>query len=224
MNSDFICLTLNFKIMALFKSFVLGEVRKSVANVTMYSGANGYSIARGKRSRIRNPRTPGQLTQRAKMKALFDVSLRFSPAAELGFPRRKAGSTFYNAFVQANMDAVSVGKDYEVEIDYEKVVCSTGTLQHGDVTIAVNDGVATVTQEEQERWSVLANPTDRLYVVVYEKTSGEMIVKPCRERQESGSTSIVLEPGWSEENLVFYVFMLSRDKRKVSNSVVVRPE
>ena len=38
--------------MALFKSFVLGEVRKSVANITMYSGANGYSIARGKRSTI----------------------------------------------------------------------------------------------------------------------------------------------------------------------------
>lgn len=55
--------------MALFKSFVLGEVRKSVANITMYAGANGYSIARGKRSTMRNPRTPGQLTQRAKMKA-----------------------------------------------------------------------------------------------------------------------------------------------------------
>ena len=46
--------------MALFKSFVLGEVRKSVANITMYAGANGYSIARGKRSTMRNPRTPGQ--------------------------------------------------------------------------------------------------------------------------------------------------------------------
>ena len=43
--------------MALFKSFVLGEVRKSVANITMYSGANGYSIARGKRSTMRNPKT-----------------------------------------------------------------------------------------------------------------------------------------------------------------------
>ena len=62
--------------MALFKSFVLGEVRKSVANITMYSGANGYSIARGKRSTMRNPKTPGQLAQRAKMKALQKVLLR----------------------------------------------------------------------------------------------------------------------------------------------------
>lgn len=37
--------------MALFKSFVLGDVRKSVANITMYAGANGYSIAEGRETR-----------------------------------------------------------------------------------------------------------------------------------------------------------------------------
>lgn len=210
--------------MALFKSFVLGEVRKSVANVTMYSGANGYSIARGKRSTIRNPKTPGQLTQRAKMKVLLGVSLYFSPAAELGFPRRKAGSTFYNAFVKANMDAVSVDENYETEIDYERITCSAGSLQPGKVAITVNEGNAMVTQEAQDRWSVVANPTDKLYVAVYDKTSKEMIVEPCRERRESGSTPIALDADWSKENLVFYVFMLSKDKRKASDSVVVQPE
>ncbi len=114
--------------MALFKSFVLGEVRKSVANITMYSGANGYSIARGKRSTMRNPKTPGQLAQRAKMKALQKVSLYFAPAAELGFPGRKAGSTFYNAFVKANMKAVTVDEEYRPTIDYEKIVCAEGSL------------------------------------------------------------------------------------------------
>ncbi|MEI3421502.1 MAG: hypothetical protein V8R91_10885 [Butyricimonas faecihominis] len=48
------------------------------------------------------------MTQRAKMKALQVASLYFAPAAELGFPGRKAGSTFYNAFVKGNMKAVTV--------------------------------------------------------------------------------------------------------------------
>ena len=76
--------------MALFKSFVLGEVRKSVANITMYAGANGYSIARGKRSTMRNPRTPGQLTQRAKMKASRRKPLGGKKVgrADLGFRKR----------------------------------------------------------------------------------------------------------------------------------------
>ena len=76
--------------MALFKSFVLGEVRKSVANITMYSGANGYSIARGKRSTMRNPKTPGQLAQRAKMKALKGFAV-FCSGGRIRFPGKKGG-------------------------------------------------------------------------------------------------------------------------------------
>ena len=206
--------------MALFKSFVLGEVRKSVANITMYSGANGYCIARGKRSTMRNPKTPGQLAQRAKMKALQKVSLYFAPAAELGFPGRKAGSTFYNAFVKANMQAVAVDEEYNPTIDYEKIVCAEGSLQDGTLAVSLNEDqdMITITQEAQSRWSVVANPTDVLYVVVYEKTGNQMIVEPCRNRQENGVTTISLDSGWVKENLEVYAFMLSKDKRKVSNS------
>lgn len=206
--------------MALFKSFLLGDVRKSVANVTMYAGANGYSIARGKRNTVRNPRTPGQLTQRAKMKALEEASRYFALAAELGFPGRKAGSSCYNAFVKANMAAVSVNEEYEATIDYEKISCAVGSLLGMDATITVDEEntTATVVQEGQTRLSVMANPTDVLYVVMYDKTSRGMIVEPCRNRRESGSTLILLDAGWKKENMVFYFFMLSKDKRKASNS------
>ena len=206
--------------MALFKSFVLGEVRKSVANITMYSGANGYSIARGKRSTMRNPKTPGQLAQRAKMKALQKVSLYFAPAAELGFPGRKAGSTFYNAFVKANMQAVTVDEEYNPTTDYEKIVCAEGSLQDGTLAVALNEeqNIVTITQEAQSRWSVVANPTDVLYGGIYEKTGNQMIVEPCRNRQENGVTTISLDSGWVKENLEVSAFMLSKDKRKVSKS------
>ena len=212
--------------MALFKSFLLGDVRKSVANVTMYAGANGYSIARGKRSTVRNPKTPGQLTQRAKLKALEETSWYFAPAAALGFPGRKGGRTFYNAFVQNNMEAVTVDENYVPTVDHEKLKCAAGSLQNSKVTVTVNEEShkVIVSQEAQTRWNAVANPTDVLHVVVYEKTGKTMIVEPCRSRQEAGSTSIAMDEGWSKENLVFYAFMLSKDKRKASNSVVVQPE
>lgn len=212
--------------MALFKSFLLGDVRKSVANVTMYAGANGYSIARGKKSTIRNPRTPAQLTQRAKMKALQEMSLYFAPAAELGFPGRKGGTTFYNAFVKANMGAVTVDEEYNVTIDYEKLVCAAGALQDGSATITVDEEnhKVMVAQEAQTRWSVVANPTDVLHVIVYEKTEKKIIAEPCRSRKESGSTSISLDEGWKKEDLEIYAFMLSKDKRKASNSKQLKME
>ena len=162
---------------------------------------------------MRNPKTPGQLAQRAKMKALQKVSLYFAPAAELGFPGRKAGSTFYNAFVKANMQAVTVDEEYNPTIDYEKIVCAEGSLQDGTLAVALNEeqNIVTITQEAQSRWSVVANPTDVLYVVVYEKTGNQMIVEPCRNRQENGVTTISLDSGWVKENL-------SKDKRKASKS------
>ena len=206
--------------MALFKSFLLGDVRKSVANVTMYAGANGYSIARGKRSTVRNPKTPGQLTQRAKLKALEETSRYFAPAAALGFPGRKGGRTFYNAFVQNNMEAVTVDENYVPTVDHEKLKCAAGSLQNSKVTVTVNEEShkVIVSQEAQTRWNAVANPTDVLHVVVYEKTGKTMIVEPCRNRQENGVTTIGLDDGWVKENLEVYAFMLSKDKRKASNS------
>ena len=75
--------------MALFKSFVLGEVRKSVANITMYSGANGYSIARGKRSTMRNPKTPvGATGEDESVTKGFAV---FCSGGRTRFPGKKGG-------------------------------------------------------------------------------------------------------------------------------------
>ena len=55
--------------MAIFRSFLLGDVKKSVANLTMYI-AKGVSIVRGKPLNVHNPRTDKQRDQRAKMQAL----------------------------------------------------------------------------------------------------------------------------------------------------------
>lgn len=61
--------------MAIFRSFLLGDVKKSVANLTMYI-AKGVSIVRGKPLNVHNPRTDKQRIQRAKMKALVGLGDR----------------------------------------------------------------------------------------------------------------------------------------------------
>lgn len=118
------------------------------------------------------------------------------------------------------MQAVTVDEEYNPTIDYEKIVCAEGSLQDGTLAAALNEeqNIVTITQEAQSRWSVVANPTDVLYVVVYEKTGNQMIVEPCRNRQENGVTTISLDRGWVKENLEVYAFMLSKDKRKASRS------
>ena len=66
------------------------------------------------------------------------------------------------------MKAVTVDEEYRPTIDYEKIVCAEGSLQDGTLTVSLNEDqdMITITQEAQSRWSVVANPTDVLYVVV----------------------------------------------------------
>lgn len=92
-------------------------------------------------------------------------------------------------------------EEYNVTIDYKKLVCAAGALQGGSATITVDDEnyKVMVAQEAQTRWSVVANPTDVLYVIVYEKTEKKIIAEPCRSRKESGSTSISLDEGWKKK-------------------------
>ncbi|WP_099292140.1 DUF6266 family protein [Butyricimonas sp. Marseille-P3923] len=216
--------------MVLFRSLFFGEVRKSIGNVTTYSGAKGYSVGRTRRMKIRNPKTPGQLRQRAKMKELLRLSLYFAPAAELGFPGRTAGTSCYNAFVKENMGAITATESESGEVvatvNYDQVVCASGyltSLANVEVTVDTAAKKVNVTQEAQTYWSAVANPNDVLYVAMYEKEKQEMVVTGCRNRKESGSTSIALGKNWAVENLVIYAFMLSKDKRKASRSIVLQP-
>lgn len=216
--------------MVLFRSLFFGEVRKSIGNVTTYSGAKGYSVGRTRRMKVHNPKTPGQLEQRAKMKELLRLSLYFSPAEELGFPGRVAGTSCYNAFLKENMGAVTATEsesgEFVAVVDYDQIVCAAGFLkpmEDVEVSVSADAKKVVVSQEAQEHWSATANANDVLYMAVYEKVKQEMVVTECRSRKESGSTSVSLGKNWAVENLVIYVFMLSKNKRRASRSIVVQP-
>ena len=60
------------------RTYQLGNVKKSVANLTMY-GVKGVSIVRGKPLNVRNPRTDKQRVQRAKMALLVQLAKRPFP-------------------------------------------------------------------------------------------------------------------------------------------------
>ena len=93
--------------MAIFRSFLLGDVKKSVANLTMYI-AKGVSIVRSKPLDVHNPRTDKQRIQRAKMKALVGLAGGFGPALSIGYPQVVGLKSANNRFVQDNMEIVTV--------------------------------------------------------------------------------------------------------------------
>ena len=78
--------------MAKFNSYLLGKVTRSVGNVTMCY-VNKQNIAKAKIFARKDNTTPEILGQRARMKALVQLSRRLMPVIRLGFVWSGLGTT-----------------------------------------------------------------------------------------------------------------------------------
>ena len=112
--------------MAEFNSYLLGKARKSVGNITLCY-TRGKNIAKAKVfSRKDNP-TPEILAQRARMKALVQLSRQLLPVIRKGFAGIGKGSAA-NAFVKVNMSRVSVDEKNVATVDLDRLLCASGML------------------------------------------------------------------------------------------------
>ena len=170
--------------MAIFRSFLLGDVKKSVANLTMYI-AKGVSIVRSKPLDVHNPRTDKQRIQRAKMKALVGLVSGFGPALSIGYPQVVGLKSANNRFVQDNMEIVTVDDAFKATIDFSRLVCSSWHLKVPKVSVSFKEEekqfVFTQTVQQQ---TLTCNPTDVAWVVVYEIVQHESEVYPLIARKE----------------------------------------
>ncbi len=215
----FIYSFLNFIVMAKFNSYLLGKVTKSVGNVTMCY-MNKQNIARAKIfSRKDNP-TPEVLTQRAKMKALIELSRWLLPVVQKGFRGIGSGTTS-NAFVSLNMGCVSVDEDYAVTVDYARMLVAAGIRNTPKVSVTYDSDASkyAFVQEAEEAEEGYAAGDDLVYAVLYETEVQRARLVALRVRGEGGSTSYALPENWSAENVKAYCFAMKKGGKVCSNSV-----
>lgn len=204
--------------MAIFRSFLLGDVKNSVANLTMYI-SKGVSIVRGKPLNVHNPRTEKQLVQRAKMKTLVELGRGFGPTLTLGYPHLKGLVSAINHFVKDNMEAVTVESGMKATVDFSKLVCSSGNLKVPKVAVSfkIEDSKFVFTQTVQ-RQTLTSNPEDVAYVVVYEKVQHEAEAYQLNTRKVGGVVEEELPEDWVIDNCEFYVFALNQGRTQASRT------
>lgn len=204
--------------MAIFRSFLLGDVKKSVANLTMYI-AKGVSIVRSKPLNIHNPRTGKQRIQRAKMKTLIELVSGFGPALSAGYPQTTGLVSANNRFVQDNMEIVTVDDEFKTTVDFTKLVCSSGHLKVPKVAVSFNEAekqfVFTQTVQQQ---TLTGNPADLAWVVVYEKVQHESEIYPLKARKEGGEVTADLPEDWKTDNCEFYTFARNQEGTQASRT------
>ena len=205
--------------MAIFRSTIFDNVRQKLANTVMYRLYSKW-LLRSNPGTIRNPKTPEQLVQRAKMSLLVDLARRMAPVIKVGFKPLATQKTVYNAFVQTNVPFVEVDEDFNATLTPEQMVCSSGVLTEPEVSANWDaDSSQVVLTHTKEEVTGLSAKDDKVYAGLFEKERRESMLIELSDRKNDGTKQVTLPKRWNKENLCIYAFAVSKSKRNASPSV-----
>lgn len=182
----------------------------------------GKNIAKAKVfSRKDNP-TPEVLAQRAKMKALVQLSRQLLPVIRKGFVGIGKGSAA-NAFTSVNMSRVSVDERNVATVDFDRLLCASGMLYPPkvEVTYSEENKLYSFVQEMQDEENGYAFNDDVVYAMLYETVLGRARLVTLRARGENGNTTYALPEEWSNENVKLYCFATLKNGKGASDSQVM---
>ena len=175
---------------------------------------------RRKASKVTNPKTDKQQRQRAKLALLVGLAQGFPDVYAVGFPDPRNGATSCNAFVAANMQAVSVDDDYVATMNYEQLACSANKKRKTPaVTVSFAENAYSFNQTPQTNYYGLAKPDDLVYAVLFEKALGESALIPLKSRGEGGLSTFDLPDDWDSSQVMAYAFATSADGKRTSATV-----
>lgn len=207
--------------MAIFRSTIFNDVRKKLANTVMYR-LYSQGIMRAHPGSVRNPQTPEQMTQRAKIKLLGDLSRRMAPVIKVGFRPLATKQTVYNAFVQANIPQVAVDEQYNATLAAEAILCADGVLAQPEVTATLNaeSNDLTLAHAAEEVMGLCAKD-DRVYAGLFESGRREALLVEIGTRGETKTVNMSLPKRWESGQVSIYAFAVSKSKRNASLSYLV---
>ena len=196
--------------MGIFNSYIFGKLRKSVGNVTTYE-LNGQQVARGKVVFKHDPKTPAQLVQRARMKAVRRLAREMTPAVREGFPGATLGEK-YNRFVQRNIGLLEV--DEQGNMGFDEIAAPNVS-----VSVDREAGVVVFTQQAQPLRPSMPDD-DRVFGAVLPLDGKDFVkVFPLLLRGESGTTEIALPEGMKGARLAVYAFTMGANGKKAGQTV-----
>ena len=210
--------------MAKFDSYLLGNVTKTLGNVTMCY-MNKQNIARARIFSRKDKPTSDVLDQRARMKVLIELSRFLLPVVQKGFVGIGNGTTS-NAFVAKNMKSVDVDEMHTATVDYERLKVAMGLQDIPEVSVSYSSEskMYSFEQEMLEEENGFALADDLVYAVLFESVLMRVKLISLRSRGENGNTSVGLPKNWEQANVKVYCFATSKNGKSISPSLYLAVE
>lgn len=206
-------------VLAIFRMPFMHRLTQSMADNT-YVRARGKNIIKTKID-VNTSNTPPQAVQRLKMKCTIELCKALNGVIHAGFPERPADFTPWNAFTHANVEKVTVSEELEASVPYDKLLVAQGGLTplEGNITVTADADAGTLTfTHTAEEFGYGCNPTDVIYAAVMDEVRMRSRMYKLMTREEDSTMEVTLPAGWKTESVAVYVFALSENRRKASDS------
>lgn len=198
--------------------------KNKAGNLVFYTRA-GQQIARAKAEFVRNPKTSSQLLVRAKFGVLTVLAKALDPALDLGFARLvDALHSSRNFFFRKNYANVTGTTPDNLEVSYS----SLALTEQGDID-AVTPGEANFDTPLAVKVSIEATnvdgernlATDKVYVMVYNKTKNLGKLSDGTATRSSSDVDVTVPGYWQGDYVEVYLFCTRGSGRELQASETV---
>lgn len=131
--------------MAVVQNTLIGKTRGSVGNAT-FTTWKGLNVLKSKAVTVANPRSLGQVSQRAKLTLIVMVYREISSVIKRGFKSGAVNQSEYNAFTSQNIvSATSTDGEGRASLETENLLISKGSMGSTQIdSITAIDGSNTI--------------------------------------------------------------------------------
>lgn len=185
------------------------------------SNWNGLKVGKGKIRHMTNPNSTAQQVTRKKRKIIGRVYEGLGSFLQVSVENKVTGQSKFSQVLKQVNQYVQVAPNLTVTAQYEQIPYSIGSLDTAAAGSAVsyeNNNVKVTINPNQAQ---SASETDELYVVEFNKVTGQSKVYATGETRPISNPLIVNYPpqtSGSGQRYVYVVFM-SADQTKSSNTV-----
>lgn len=204
--------------MATINHGVMGGFSGAVGTV-VGGNWNGIDYMRARASDKKDAKSPAQLDQRARFRAVMQFLKPFKAFLPVGFKNHKVGVSPYNAASSLNLQHALKGVSPDYSIDYSKVRISQGSLPGAlnPVIVSGQDGqIAFRWENNSAKINAMAN--DKAVLVVYNPQKEQAVTFLSNNSRLSGSGVFALPASFAGDEVHCYIAFQNASQTIISDS------
>ena len=204
--------------MGTIKKGILGGFSGKVGTVVGGSW-KGISYMRSLPQSVKNPRTPGQVSQRSKFALTLALLKPMTALLRTGWKLYAHRQSPFNAATSYTLANAITGNYPDYEIDPGKVLVSRGSLTPAANGMVVAAGGSIEFAWDDNSGMGSAKQTDKTLIAVLNPAKGEAITNDAGADRMTGEQSVPVPADWMGDSTEIYLGFISEDGKEVSNSV-----